>query len=753
MSAFLFSISILLSFLLQLNLPSATGGAVLGLNSLVLTYVIASVPFFFSGICVCVALTGFPEQVSKLYAADLIGSAAGCILLIQVLKVTDAPTAVIIVATIACIASLFFAAEGRLLRMKLATLFCSFLFIFFAAWHVYLLVNETPVLRLKWVKGKREPETYLYERWNSFSRVTVSGNPYVLREPFGWGLSSIYASYQRVQELKMEIDGTAGTILTGFDGDLQRLNYLRYDITNLAHYIRPDSKVLVIGVGGGRDILSALAFKQKSVTGIEMNDAIVSAVNEKFGDFTGHLDRNPRVRFVSDEARSWIARQPNKFDIIQLSLIDTWAATSAGAFVLAENSLYTVEAWKTYFDHLSPDGILTVSRWYHRLMPGEMYRLTSLAAATLEKEGVKNPRRHMLIARRMASGAGHGPDGVGTLLVSKRPFTEAEIDTIENVVNALGFEIVLSPERATDPSFQKIASPTTLGFMLAEFPINITPPTDNSPFFFNMLHLHDAFIRGLWEQGNVKFNMEAVFVLVELLLIVITLTFLFLILPLILKKRKTSLKGSFPLFLYFAGIGFGFMLIEISQMQRLIILLGHPTYGISVVLFSLLLSSGLGSYLTSRFRDLTKTSPALLALLLTIAAAYGILTPHIIDACETSSTPIRILAAIGILFPLGIFMGMAFPIGMKTAADKWGHITPWFWAINGTTSVTASVLAIAISMNWTISTAFWTGFAWYGLSFAALAWLQRLRLLEWIRRNSGILQPAQAPVEKCSEDQ
>src|SRR5437867_5771744 len=150
------------------------------------------------------------------------------------------------------------------------------------------------------------------------------------------------------------------------DLDPAQIDFLKYDVTNFAHWILNDANVLVIGAGGGRDVLSALAFNQKHVVGVEINGAIINAVNRVFGDFTGHLDRDPRVQFVNDEARSFIARSPEKFDLIQISLIDTWAATAAGAFVLSENSLYTREAWQTFMQHLSDRGVLSVSRWYHK---------------------------------------------------------------------------------------------------------------------------------------------------------------------------------------------------------------------------------------------------------------------------------------------------------------------------------------------------------------------------------------------------
>src|SRR6185295_11229342 len=179
-------------------------------------------------------------------------------------------------------------------------------------------------------------------------------------------------------------------------GDPEAVSHLKYDVTNVAHYLRPNSRVVVVGTGGGRDVLSALLFNQRQVTGVEINESIIDLVNRRFGDFTGHLDRDPRVQFVNDEARSYIARSPDRYDLIQISLIDTWAATAAGAFVLSENSLYTLEAWQTFLNHLEPNGVLTFSRWYFPL-PGQVYRLTSIATAALMDLGIKQPRDHIIV--------------------------------------------------------------------------------------------------------------------------------------------------------------------------------------------------------------------------------------------------------------------------------------------------------------------------------------------------------------------
>ncbi len=719
LASLLFAVAIVLSFLTHLSIPFLIDRSIAGLYSVALTYSAISVPFVFSGVCACLALTRFPQQVSKLYAADLAGAAAGCILLIFTLKITDGPTAVFVVACFAAVGAVLFAGGVGLGKLRNTALVCALFLASFAAVHTVLANEQLPLLRLLWVKGQFEQRP-LYEKWNSFSRIRVYGSLTTPQKPLGWGLSDTYPSERKVRQLNLDIDAGAGTILTGFDGHLQDLEHLKYDITSLAYYIRQDAKVLAIGAGGGRDILTALVFGQKAVSGIEINENIIDAVNQRFGDFTGHLDQNPRVTFVNDEARSYIARSRDRFDVIQVSLIDTAAATAAGAFVLTENTLYTTEAWKLFLEHLNPNGILTVSRWYFRDRPGEVYRLTALARASLQQLGIENPRKHIIIVRHMQGGA-FGAYGTGTMLVSKEPFSDKDLATLEEITHKMQFELVLSPGFALESTFATIASADDVDSFLARFPINVAAPTDDSPFFFHMLRFRDIFRPELWVLGLNTFNMEAVFVLGTLLLVVVGLTVLCILTPLMLKTQRAMLRGALSLSTFFVCIGLGFMLVEISQMQRLIVFLGHPTYGLSVVLFALLLSGGLGSFATQKVSNSGMRSRAIirLSLLLVALALFGKFTPYAIGLFQAATTPLRILVATAILFPLGLFMGMAFPLGMKLASTKCASLAPWFWGINGATSVCASVIAVVIAMSAGISASFWTGFASYAIALVA----------------------------------
>ena len=719
LSAMLFAVSMVLSFWIHLQIPFDINFSLKSLIPITMTYIVIAIPFVFSGICVSLALTKFPSHIGRLYTADLAGAAVGCILLKFVLDVVDGPSAVLVVASLAGLGALYFIMETSLLRRRLWIGALSLALFAFSGANAYLHDQGVPFLRIKWVKGNREP-SLLYEKWNSFSRIAVRKRAIV--KPFGWGLSSSYKPQKNFPQMHMDIDAGASTVITQFPKDIQRLDFLKYDITNLVHFIRSNARILIIGTGGGRDVLSALLFNQKSVLGVEINKDIINIVNRKFGDYTGHLDRNPKVTFINDEARSYITRSKESFDIIQVSLIDTFAATAAGAFVLSENSLYTVEAWKIFLSHLSTDGVLTFSRWYFQDKPVEMYRLTSLATRSLLEMGITDTRRHIIVVRNMKR---MGPDavGVGTMLISRSPFLESDVRTIEEVARRMKFEVVLTPENALDINYATISGGINLDQFISGYPLKISAPTDDNPFFFNMLRLRDAFKSNMWWVGKGSFNQKAIFILFMLLLVVCLLTFLCIIVPLLLTRHKVNLRGSLAYFIFFSAIGFGFMFIEISQMQRLNIFLGHPSYSLTVTLFSLLLSSSMGSFFTQNLdaQKLREAGLFRLSLLLGALVIFGLLTPSVIVFFRSSYGHVRILAAVFILFFLGFFMGMAFPLGMRAASRRSVLLTPWMWGINGATSVCASVVATIIAINWGISSSFWVGFCCYAVAFLSFA--------------------------------
>jgi hypothetical protein len=578
----------------------------------------------------------------------------------------------------------------------------------------------SPLVALRWVKG-REEERPLIERWNSFSRITVWGDPEEETAAFGFPLENRPADL--VRQLRLEIDASADTYLTGFDGDLSSVAYLREDVTYAAHVLRPDSRVLVIGSGGGRDLLAALVFHQPEVEGVEVNADIVDVVHHTLGDFTGHLDNFPGVTVVADEARSFVARQTRPYDIIHISLIDTWAASSACAFVLTEHALYTVEAWESFIDHLAPRGVLSVSRWYFPDNPYGTYRLVALASEGLRRTGVQEPRAHLVLLTNSDPEAERvGPVGIATLLVSRQPLTGQDVRQLEDCAGDRGFRILLSPRIQRDSTLAAIAEAQDFTTLAEGWRESIEPPTDDRPFFFFGVRVGDLLMGRVDRQALPAATSGAAYILSVLTVSVVGLALLALLVPLLIARRSIPLRTAWPCFLYFAAIGLGYLFAEVSQLQRLMIFLGHPTYGVTVVLFALLVGSGAGSFMSQSLGVSGRWGgrSARLAALVFVLLAYALVTPVILRACVAFPTPARVLLVVLLLFPCGFLMGMPFPMGVEWASGQFRELRPWLFGLNGAMSVTASVLATVIALSLGITASFVAGIAAY--SVAALAY-------------------------------
>ena len=715
-----FSFSVIFSLLNLLSIPFVPRQTGVGYFTTALIYAIAAIPFYFEGVAVSLILaTKYIKQANKLYAADLAGAAAGSLAFFCLLSVTDAVSAIFLVASTGFLSAFALSKKHSDLTLAICIIVFS---LFNHAGHFF---------KIEWTKvdeGVLEASVERnieWEKWTPFSRITVA--PLDSNFGFGWGISmkmmmERHPEY-RVEQKNLKIDSAAATIITKNTMQLRDLVHLRYDITNFAHYLFPNSKVGIIGVGGGRDVLSALHFGQREVWGIEINGRILEALTKVYSNYTYNISALPNVHLIEDEARNFFEKNDMQFDLIQASLIDSWAATASGAFVLTENTLYTVEAWKTFFSRLSDNGAITMSRWYYPKRPGELLRLVNLAYKTLLEAGISDPTRHIILVAMDYIPSDQPIErhfGSGTIIVSKKPFRDETVKNAQELAELYGFEMLIAAGKEKDSIFKDIITPGKRETFMATYPLDLTPPTDDNPFFFNMLKPSSIFKgENIESEGVLSTNLMAIHNLLWLIAIVTVLSLALIIFPLI-SKMKTGIAHAFfnRYSLYFTALGIGFMLIEISLIQKFAVFLGHPTYSITVVLFTMLLFSGIGSFTSKRLREKIGVK-GLFALLVFVVATVGSANMFILPYLNSWAIVPRIIYSFITMALAGFFMGMPFPTGLSLINRKFENYAPWFWGINGAASVVSSVTATAISIFYGISTTFFTGLVCYCAAFAA----------------------------------
>jgi len=667
-------------------------------GSLALATLTLAVPFFLSGMVVTIALTRVTREIGVLYGVDLLGAALGCLLVVPLLTVADLTSAVLATAALAALGARAFAQLDSEVNPLPSTVLATGLAIV-AVGNAVLGAPLSP----GWSKGKRLDRSQIdYEGWNDHSYVIARKAR--TGKPFFWGRGTVTA-VPDVEMSLLVIDGSAATPVTRWSGDRRLLGWVRNDVTALPHSLR-SGDTAVIGVGGGRDVLSAIWGGSRSVVGVEVNDQFIDLLTGPYRDFARVADY-PGVELVHDEARSYLTRESRSFDVIQMSLIDTWASTGAGAYSLSENGLYTVEAWRVFLDRLKPGGLLSVSRWFAPSDLSETSRLVSLAVASLLEWGVAEPRQHLLLASR-------GP--VATLLVSVDPISQADVDVVETVSRHHGFEIHATPTReATAPMLSAILASRSQAELAAATQhelFDYSPPTDERPYFFNLLKLKSfraamslrAFRTTEFASGVLVGNARATATLLALFAAALVLAVLLTGVPLWRRGLPDMSPGDFAASCsYFALIGMGYMLVQVPALQRFSLYLGHPTYTLSVVLFGMILFSGIGSLVSDR---LATPAPAIARIPLIAAAlitGLALFAQPLIESTIEQPLWLRCGVVLSLICPISYFLGFCFPLGLRAVAARSEDATAWMWGINGAFGVVASVLSIVMSMAFGIT--------------------------------------------------
>jgi len=618
---------------------------------------------------------------------------------------------VFLISAIACAAGVFLlpARHGPGLRAQLTIAII-------AAAGLFLVNDSAGILKVRAIKSYRRaslqaPEGDLVlEKWSPISRVAVF-------RPEGRAHS---------ETITVTNDAGAPTLLYRFDGNYAGLGWIRADCRQVVNLLKHGADSLIIGSGGGYDTLAALAFGQKSVTAVEINRVIADLTTGPYAGYIGGIMADPRVRLIVQEGRNFVAASPRRFDIIQITMIDTWSGASAGAYIFNENSLYTKEAIRDYQAHLRPGGILSVTRYYRF---DEALRLTNLIVDSLEDAGVRDIQDRVAVVVEQRRGFPWA-----TVLLKNGPFTPGETATILETARKAGYGVVYAPgapEGTLEPSayagiFRALIAPGRYGDrsraeLVDAYPKDIGASTDDRPFFFFMTRLRDTFHVDSREHTARRLAMPILYGMASFLAMMGLVSILA---PLALSRRADlrGVHGRSQSLAYFSALGAGFMLIEISLIQRLTIFLGHPSYSFVVVLAGLLFSSGLGSLASDAWNPAGSRRKLLGVLGAILILGLAVVVPmydQFISLMWLDRFR-RILLAVAVIFPMGFLLGMCFPMGIRIARAFHEHLVPWGWGVNGVFSVFASVLSLVIALNFGLKAALLIGLGCYAAAFLVI---------------------------------
>lgn len=671
--------SILVALAVILRVPITLEYSNANAIRLLLIYAMLLVPFFCAGMAIALILFKRSLEVSRLYSWDLIGAALGAFATVPLLNALGAIGTCLTAAGLLATGALTIGWPSRKWRAVPASLLT--VVIALAA-----LNQPLGLFPLKYLKGRAKEKT-AFERWNAYSFITV-------QKPEARG-----------DLAKIEIDADAATFILRDPFNNWTTDELRESValtwaSSLAHEMAPSGgRTLIIGPGGGIDVVFALTTGAAHIDAVELNPIIADDVMRgEFAEFSGKIYSRPEVNLVVDEGRSFVRRSTHQYDHIQLTLVDTWAATAAGAFSLSENHLYTLEAFDDYISHLLPDGILSITRWAFP-QPRETLRLMTTACAAAERAGIANPKRHVIIAAIPLPGSGMR---MASFVFKRSPITEGDHQLVLNRIRATGGELLYSPFDQRQSAYYDFARAEDPAGFLASYEYNVTPVSDDQPFFFNIIRLGG--LRGVFSlELESRKNNIGILNLIGVAVISVILVGLFFIGPLLTMKRGRQLlqtRGGLAMMAYFVAIGLGFILVEVALIQRFVLYLGHPVHALTVILTSLLVFAGFGA-LRSRSMPAERCVHyrgwhflSLIAVILLEVFAM----PLLFQATLQLPLAVRIAVSVIALAPLGFLLGHPFPIGLKHVESRRHDMIPWAWGLNGAASVLGSVGAIGIAM-------------------------------------------------------
>lgn len=682
---------------------------------LLIIYLLLCLPFLFVAAAICLLFIRYPSKISRIYSMDLIGAGCGGILVILLLTVAMPLQVLMLIGLIAltAVALAVFELYGKTTALQVFSLLLAAIFIMVTTGYSRLKLSEYKDLS----QQLRIQGTQLLEEHSSpLGFLSVVENQRVpLRHTPGLSLNN---KLEPLPQIGIFTDGANMSAVTRFPyadpgneaHTLQSLAYLDQTTSALAYHFKPVERLLVLGAGGGSDILQGLFHQVESIDAVEINRQLIELMQDRFADFNGHLFQRDNVTIHQADIRDFITLSKAHFELIQLSLMDSFIASTTGLYALNESYLYTLEALSQYLQRLSPGGYLSISRWI-KTPPRDGLKLLATAVAALDEAGFQDAAKRMVFIRSWQT---------STLVIKQGVFGATEIDVLKRFCRERSFDIAWYPgitpaevnyyNRFQLPYFYR-AAVALLGdeadSFMRNYKYNLSPATDDKPFFHQFFKWSSLpeMLR-LKDRGGLPLLETGYLVLLGTLLQAAAASLLLIIVPLRFIRHEENhqplAKSRTRLFLFFFSIGLAFLFIEIAFMHKLVLFLHHPVYSITIVLSAFMIFAGIGSAwcqkLMQSYSRKRILKPAVIGIV-SLAVIYNLVLSQIFSLLTEYSLLLKVFATLVLIAPLAVCMGMPFPLALSSISSHSPAYVPWAWGVNGCASVISAVLATLLAIH------------------------------------------------------
>ena len=731
----LFSITLLLCFIIVQQIPFNAEEILWDWRQLIwlsLMYLLLMLPFFFAANAIGLTMIARGRRIPWIYAADLTGAGVGSVAIVFLLYGTMPVTVLQILYLLGISAVLIAVLELNYLQNRRVWLLALLLLLPFVIPSHWLTLSMSPYKGLQ--ELLRIDDTRIIDtRSSPLGLVQVVESPKVPIR-YAPGLS-LQATTEPPSQLAVFTDGDGMTVINKATGVTSANDFLDQQTSSAVYHLREADDVLVLGAGSGNDVLQARLHDVKNIDAVELNPQIIKLMTDKFSEYSGHLYQQPGVHIHVAEARGFVAQSHRHYDVIQMAMLDNFAASAAGLYSLSESYLYTVEAFQQYIRHLSDDGFLTVTRWV-KLPPRDNLKIFATALAALTALAVQHPERHLILIRSWQT---------ATLLVKKTEITSGDVERIIAFCERRGFDTAyypgMEPGRANRYNQLRQADFYNGAIALTgdqaqqfyqQYKFNIAPATDDKPYFFNFFKwdlLQE--LMDLKNKGGMPLIEWGYVVLITTLVQALVASLLLIMVPLVM-SRTTHIRlnpGSLLTLWYFLALGAAFMFIEIAFIQKFILFLHNPLYAIAISLTAFLVFAGAGSYLSGylqrKFHYKTVLIVAVVGIIV-FSLLYYFVLGHLFEGLLGRSMFSKALFTIVIIAPLAMGMGMPFPLMLSYLNDKSPALVPWAWGVNGCASVVSAVLAMVLAIQFGYSVVILLALLTYATAFVAFTKLLAL---------------------------